>query len=192
MTNIKGVINIGAHYGEQYDSWVKQGAKNFIFIEPVSQNFEELLQDFKDKPNIRLFKLALGNRTGKAIMYIDKMHLSFSASILKPTGHLDDYPGVEFTDKEEVDVTTLDLLDYDRTLYDHIYLTAQGMELDILKGAVNSLRHIKSIKMQVYRKPLYEGSFSIEEMTRYLLGKGFALHGIEDIGISWGYATYKR
>jgi len=192
MTSIRGVINIGAHYGEQYAEWIKRGIKNFIFIEPVNENFEELRHEFGNTSNIKLFNVALANYSGKAIMYVDNKHLSFSASMLKPTGHLEDYPCVDFIDREEVDVTTLDLLDYDRTLYDYIYMTAQGMELDILKGAVNSLEHIKSIKMQVYRKPLYEGSFSIEEMTDFLHEQGFNLTGIEDIGISWGYATYKR
>lgn len=192
MTNIKGVINIGAHYAEQYDEWVRAGAKNFLLIESVAKNFMELNNRFFDKPNVKLLNMALGNRTGKITMYVDPKHLSFSASIFKPTEHLKDYPDIEFSDKEEVDIDKLDNIDYDRTLYDHIYITAQGAELEILKGATESLKYIKTIKSQVYRKRLYDGCFITEELTDYLSGIGFELVKIEPRGISWDHAYYQR
>lgn len=189
---MKGVINIGSHFGEQYNHWVLSGAKNILFIEPVISNYNEIIREYGGIPGVQIIKTALGTYTGKATMYVDNKHLSFSASILKPTGHLEDYPGVEFDRREEVDITTLDALDYDRCLYDYMYITAQGAELDILRHGVISLEYIDTIKSQVYRKRLYEGCPLVGEFSAYLGDLGYKLIKVEDAGISWDYATYQR
>jgi FkbM family methyltransferase len=188
---MKGVINIGAHQFEEYKTWVKEGAANFLLFEPVEANFIYLLENFHGE-NIKMMKVALGNYTGEAEMYIDTNHRSLSASLLTPTDHLSDYPDIIFDQKETARVDKLDNIDYDRNLYDHIYITAQGMELEIFRGAEKSLKHIKTIKSQTWRKRLYEGSFITKELTEYLSGIGFVLKQIIPRGISWDHAIYER
>ena len=40
---IKGVIHIGAHYGEEYEIYQKYQIANLVFFEPLSQNFSILI-----------------------------------------------------------------------------------------------------------------------------------------------------
>lgn len=189
---MRGVINIGSHYGEQYNDWKRQGAKNILMIEPIAKSFEELQDLFGNNPDVQLRKVALSSFIGVGMMYNDDKHLSFSASLLKPTGHYEDYPSVEFVKHEMVEVTTLDLLDYDRTLYDYMYITAQGSELTILQNGIKSLKHVTKLKSQTYTKALYEGCPLQEEFTDFLYDQGFHLVEIESSGLSWNYSTYMR
>lgn len=185
-----GVIDIGAHWGEEYESWVNHGAKNFLFIEPIKANYERLLDKFPQYP---VLHLALANHTGESKMFVDTAHHNLSASLLKPCLHTEVYPDVLFDKIETVKVDKLDNIEYNRKLYDHVYLTAQGMELDILKGAEKSLKNIKTITAEVFHKRLYEGSCLVEEVVEWLDDRGFDLMGIDVRNPHvWSYANFRR
>jgi hypothetical protein len=59
----KGVIYIGAHFGEGYKEWVEQGVINFMFFEPVKENFAELEARIPETNNVKLFNMALDDDT---------------------------------------------------------------------------------------------------------------------------------
>ena len=185
-----GVIDIGAHWGEEYESWVKQGAKSFLLIEPIKSNYEVLLEKFPQYP---VLNLALANHTGEAKMFVDTTHHSLSASLLTPKLHTEVYPDVLFDKVETVKVEKLDNIEYNRKLYDFIYMSAQGMELEILKGGEKSLKNIKAITTQVFHKRLYEGSCLADEITEWLGDRGFDLVSVNVRNPHvWSYANYKR
>ena len=183
-----GVINIGAHYGECYSEFIRAGVKNCIFIEPVKSNYDMLVRNVPKSNNIRTINMALGNRVGTATMYIESKGLS--CSIMQPTNHLVEYPDIIFDTKEHVLIDLLDNIKYDRKLYDELNIKTQGYELEILKGATNSLKYINTITMQVYRVELFEGCPLFEEVMAYL--KDFYLSGVRWRRESWGIAEFKR
>jgi hypothetical protein len=39
---MKGVIDIGAHWFEEYEKWKVQGAGNFLLFEPIKENYDYL------------------------------------------------------------------------------------------------------------------------------------------------------
>ena len=136
--------------------------------------------------------LALGNMTGKVLMNIERDNKGQSSSILKPKLHLEQYKWIKFTDKEEVDIDRLDNVDYDRELYDFLHIDTQGYELEVLKGAVESLKFINEIECEVNYAELYEGCPMESEITDFLREQGFSLTGIHMWCDNWGDATYKR
>jgi FkbM family methyltransferase len=188
--NIKGVILIGANLGQEYEGWIAGGREDFIFFEPVKFTFNRLSKIMFGKPRIKLFNIALGNYEGNAVMYIETVHEGKSCSILKPLLHLEQYPDIEFTGEEIVSVNKLDNINYDRTLYDHLHIDTQGYELEVLKGAKESLKFIKTIQIEVYRKELYKGCPMFEEIMNYL--KDFDLTEIFWRGNTWGDAKFRR
>jgi FkbM family methyltransferase len=188
---MKGCISIGSHYGEEYEGWVSQGVKNFIFFEPVMANFVKLERILKDKNGyILLFNLAMGNKEGTVKMFTEQSHQGKSCSILKPTGHLKQYPDIEYGTQELVRISKLDSIPYDRDLYDHLHIDTQGYELEVLKGAAESLKHIDTLTIEVYREELYEGCAMVDDVVKYL--KDFALMEIFWRGNTWGDAKFKR
>jgi FkbM family methyltransferase len=191
---MKGIISVGAHYAEELEGWMSEGVTDFMMFEPVSSNYIKLhrILSMKKGLNIRLFNMALGNETGRVAMHTETVHQGKSCSILKPKLHLEQYPDIIFDGVEMVDIDKLDNIDYDRSLYDYLHIDAQGYELEILKGAYDSLSAIKDITCEVYRAELYEGCPMIEKVTNYLVSRGFNLMSVYWTGLSWGNAIYKR
>jgi FkbM family methyltransferase len=105
QVKIKGLIHIGAHYGQEYEIYQKLGLANLIFFEPLRQNFEILKTHVGDKA--KLFQLALGNENKKVKMYVESANNGMSSSILKPQKHLELYPQIVFDQQEIVEMVRL-------------------------------------------------------------------------------------
>jgi FkbM family methyltransferase len=145
----------------------------------------------RSKPGVICHNLALGNFKGKIKMFIETCHQGKSCSILEPLLHLDQYPDIEFNGIEWVNIDRLDNIDYNRRLYDHLHIDVQGYELEVLLGAVESLKYIETITCEVYRAELYRGCPMLEDITEYLF-QDFELVDIFWRGLSWGDAKYER
>lgn len=189
---MKGVISIGANYGQEYEGYLADGYKYFIFFEPVKRTFNKLSRIMKDKDNVVLYNLALGNMTGQVQMFTETEHQGKSCSILEPKLHLTQYPDIEFDGKEIVDIDKLDNIKFNRDLYDHLHIDVQGYELEVLKGAVNTLNYIDTIQCEVYRDELYKGCPMWEEVYEFLAPLGFEIQSVKWIGYSWGNLFLKR
>lgn len=189
---MKGVISIGSHYGQEYESWVMEGFENFMFFEPTKTSYDKLVKILPKLKNIKTFNIALGNYTGKANMFTETEHQGKGNSILVPKYHLEQYPDILFDSVEIVDIDKLDNIDYNRSMYDMLHIDTQGYELEVLKGAFNSLDYIRKIKTEVYRKELYEDCPMIEEVNKYLESKGFLLMSVIWNGITWGNAIFTK
>jgi len=182
----KGVIQIGAHYAEEYEEWVADGVENFIFFEPIKSSYDKMLKILPDGDNIKTFNMALGNFEGSVDMFVETEHQGKSCSILPPKKHLDQYPDISFDGEETVPVNKLDNVRYDRSLYDHLHIDAQGYELEILKGAVGSFGFIKTIQVEVYREELYDGCPMIDQIIKFLYDYGFVVEWVKWRGNTWG------
>lgn len=188
---MKGVICIGAHYGEEVEGWLSLGITDFILFEPVYKSFQRLEKIMSSKTgNFKLINSALGNTKGHKEMFTESVHQGKSSSILEPHLHLEQYPDIEFDSRELVRMERLDDIDYDRAKYDIMHIDTQGYELEVLKGAEKSLKHIHLITCEVYRKELYRGCPMIEEVSAWLGERGFVLEDVFWKGLSWGDAKY--
>ena len=129
--NIKGIIHIGAHYGEEIESYIDCGIQDMILFEPLEENFSILANKVKDlNANIVGHQIALGAEPSKTTMYVSDNEKQ-SSSILKPKVHLTHHPHVKFPTTEDVEVDVLD--NYDCSDYNFINMDVQGYELEVLK-----------------------------------------------------------
>lgn len=189
---MKGAISIGAHYGEEYELWLSQGATHFIFIEPCRETFCKLSKILQGKPGVTLLNHAIGSHNGNIEMFIETEHQGKSNSILEPYLHLDQYPDIQFTRKEKVSLRRLDDLYFDKKLYDHLHIDTQGYEMEVLRGAEETLKHIQTIQIEVYRKELYKGCAMYQDILIHLIDLGFDQGKVEWRGLTWGDAYFKR
>ena len=88
--DIRGVIHIGAHNGNEYDVYKNLGIKEMAFFEPQMDIFKEL----KRKVGMFAWNYALGNFNGKTKMYVASN--GQSSTLLEPKEHLNQYPGITF------------------------------------------------------------------------------------------------
>ena len=182
--NIKGVIHVGAHHGEEYDVYEKLNIKNKIFFEPVSTNFKILNENVGSKAI--LVNKAVGNENKKISINIETANNGQSNSILNPKLHLQQYPHIQFNSIEEVDMVKLDDYIENNNEYNFINADVQGYELEVLKGASTLLQNIDYIMLEINRAEVYENCPMVEEIVSFLSNYGFKLVEEDWMGGIWG------
>lgn len=182
--DIKGVIHIGAHFGEENHLYDALGIKNRIFFEPLGSNFSVL--EGRIQGRFPIVKKALGNETKKVTMFVERANKGQSSSLLKPTLHLVQYPHITFEETEIVDMIRLDDTGIDLGGYNFISIDVQGYELEVFKGGEKTLQYIDYIVAEINREELYEHCAQVEELVEFLAPYGFKLVEEAWVGGSWG------
>lgn len=186
--NIKGVLHIGAHFGQEYTTYEKMGIKNTMFFEPLPHTFEKLKANIGDKTV--LVNTALGNVIGEIEMNVETVNQGQSSSILEPVIHLQQYPHIKFTNKIKVNITKLDEFLDEKHKFNMINIDVQGYELEVFKGGESFLHHIDYIMTEVNRDEVYKNCPRIEEIDSYLKFYGFKRVETTWDGGTWGDAFY--
>jgi len=188
--DVKGIIHIGGHYGEEIDEYVRNGIQEIVIFEPLSDSFDVLCENIKDlNANIIAHQVALGPEETVATMYVSDNEKQ-SSSLLKPKVHITHHPHVKFPETEEVEVKVLDDFKYNR--YNFINMDVQGYELEVLKGAKKTLENVDYVYCEVNRDEVYEGNAYVEELDEFL--SQYNMERVETSweGQIWGDALYIR
>ena len=196
---ITGVIHIGAHFGEEFETYENNDIKDLIFFEPVPVTFNKLKEKLSGKAI--LVNTALGNTVGKITMNVETANNGQSSSILKPALHLTQYPHIKFDDTVEVDITTLDNFMFEflssecmfgDCKYNMINIDVQGYELEVFKGAEKTLEIIDYIITEVNRDIVYHQCAFVDELDEYLFKYNFKRVETTWDGKTWGDALYVK
>jgi len=174
--NFSTIIDVGAAVGEY------SKAASFIFpqahiyaFEPIPDSFRKLENLSKKIKNIQCFNVALSDSVDVSEFHLNEF--SFSSSLLNMTKtHKKIFP---FTNNEtviKVRTNKLDnvLEDLDLRKPILLKLDVQGAELNVLKGATESLNSIDVIQLEVNFMNFYEGQASIEDIISFLKSFGFS------------------
>ncbi len=187
--NITGVIHIGAHFGEEHDTYQNLGINNIVYFEPVKKTFDVLSSRVS---NAILHNVALGSENKTIEMYIEAKDEYGCSSLLKPSSN---YDNVEFSQNETVEVKRLD--DYNYTIYNFLNIDVQGYEYEVLKGSLKTLEHVDYIICEINRitpvkKMDYIGAEPVEKIIELLSNYGFELVEQNWAGVSWGDGFFKK
>jgi FkbM family methyltransferase len=187
--NVIGIIHIGGHYGQEYEIYKSLNVP-VLFFEPLSNNFNILYNKVKHDPNVLSFQCALGNENKLITMNVENINQGQSSSILKPKKHLEQYPHITFDFIEEVNMFKLDDIDIQHDKYNFINIDVQGYELEVFKGAFETLKNIDYIISEVNREEVYENCPHINELDDFLKQFNFKRVETDWAGDSWGDAFY--
>jgi FkbM family methyltransferase len=191
--NIKGVIHIGAHFGQEYKTYEELGIENVMFFEPLPHTFEKLKENIHGNgKKAVLVNTALGNIKGEVEMYVETANQGQSSSILEPRIHLKQYPHITFNEKIKVPITLLDDFITEKDKYNFINIDVQGYELEVFKGGSEFLESIDYIMTEVNRDEVYNGCAKINEVDNFLKVYGFDRVETTWDGITWGDAFYVK
>ena len=186
--NIKGVIHIGAHVGQEMNTYKKINVPNVMFFEPIPSTFNKLKENVMGEAV--LINSALGNFIGEIEMFTETINGGQSSSVLQPEYHLIQHPDIIFDGNEKVKMTMLDTFIEEKEKYNFINIDVQGYELEVFKGGSNFLNSIDYIMTEVNRAELYKGCAKIEELDEYLKTYGFERVETNWAGGTWGDAFY--
>ena len=186
--NIKGVLHIGAHVGQEYKTYERLGINNVMFFEPIQTTFNKLKENVGE--NAILVNTALGNIEGEVEMFTETINEGQSSSVLEPDYHLVQHPSIQFDGKETVKMTKLDKFIEHKEKFNFINIDVQGYELEVFKGGSEYLNTIDYVMTEVNRAELYKGCAKIEELDSYLGSYGFNRVETTWAGGTWGDAFY--
>ena len=198
--NIKplGVIHVGAHFGGEITVYNELKIKNVVFVEPLSNTFQKLLENVNklnsdSECKITFINKALGNKIEEQEMYVETSNLGQSSSLLRPEFHLQQYPGITFPGREVVQVSTLNQeiknIEGD---FNIMNVDVQGYELEVFKGSTDILEKIDIINTEVNRVHMYENCPLINEIDEFLEKFDFVKVDENWMGHYWGDAIYVK
>lgn len=180
---IDTVLDVGANAGQ----FAKQLMHDIgyehriISFEPLTSAFAALTEHAKDTPRWTVCNVALGDVDGTCEMHVAGNSYSSSLLDMLPS-LLHSAPEAEYVNTEAVTIRTLDSVfdDYcDATNEIYLKIDTQGYEMNVLRGAANSLRHIDTVQMEMSLTPLYDGEMLFVELYQYMTSMDYALVGIE-------------
>ena len=186
---ITGVIHIGAHFGEEHNTYKSLGINEIIYFEPVKKTFDVLCERVKDA---KTYNFALGNENKMIEMHIEEADAYGCSSILQPSSN---YNSVKFSPNELVEMRRLD--DFNFKGYNFLNIDVQGYEYEVLKGSLETLKDVDYIICEInretpYKKLDYIGAVTIENIIELLTPYGFVLVEQDWAGISWGDGLFVK
>lgn len=183
----KGILQVGASYGQELDMFLNNGVKAGILIEPLPEPFAHIGNICKQIPNFVAINTLCTDVAGETHKFHVASNGGMSSSILKPTGHLKEFDYVKFEqDVELVSSTVDDVMAFLASnghaavtnQMDTLYMDVQGAEYKVLLGAVRTLRSIRYISMEFIRGDLYEGGETMQTYCAFLEAQGFTLNNL--------------
>jgi FkbM family methyltransferase len=175
------VLDVGANEGQYAMELRKLGfAGHIVSFEPIQEVGARLRAHLGADPRWEYRGMALGSIDGTATIQVGAE--SATSSLLKPSEYLVQRAAhARSVRSEEVRVARLD------TVFDETWglrriwlkLDTQGFEMEVLRGATQSLTRIQILQLELSLRPLYEGEPGFLEVSHWLAERGLELVGLE-------------
>ncbi len=185
LLDVTCVLDVGANIGGFRDfirNSVGFGGLILSF-EPVKSNLEILNSMAETDSNWIIYDFALGDQDGE--MEINVMKSSEMCSFKNPNNLAnEDFQNANtIIDKEIVQIKKLDtifpmLQEKHKIENAYLKLDTQGYDMEVIKGAQESLRKVKALQTEISFIQLYEDMPSFSEVNQTLDVKGFDISGI--------------
>jgi len=157
---------------------------SIIAFEPVSETCELFRKKTVHLSNIKLLQKAISDKIGKIEVNVTENFKS--SSILKLNADynkdIDFSKNLSFQKTETVEMSTLDIELENYNNIDLIKLDVQGAELQILKGASQTLKHTNIILTEMSNHDSYINSAKYFEVDAYLRNNDFKLYDLIPAG----------
>jgi FkbM family methyltransferase len=187
---VKGAIHIGAHTCEELPFYNNLGLtnENIIWFEANPK----LVESNKLKnPNIQIHQVMLAENNGEEREFMITNN-GQSSSFLEFGTHRQLYSEVVEVDRIKLKTSTLDSYNLPDN-YNFINIDVQGAELHVLKGALETLKHIDFLYVEVNIHEVYVGCGMMHEVDSLVEPLGFN-KVLSDVSESsgWGDVLYVK
>ena len=191
FSGVRGVIHVGAHHGQEHVEYLAEyGNIPTHWFEPGAEAFSVLQGNLGHATQTSLYNFALGAESGKLPLWEETANGGQSSSLARPIGHTETFPHIDFHQGDVVKVRTLDSFGImDSNV---LSLDVQGYELEVLKGAIETLERIDHVFCEVNYTEMYEGCPSLQTLSNFLSSLGFELKEIWWTTENWGDGYWRR
>lgn len=177
------IADIGACDGLSTIQYSRLFPNSYILaFEPRQDNYRECIENFKEygiDKRVSIFNACLGEKKGKTKFWISSgQHEDVkdwdtgnkSSSIYPPKRHIQEHPWCKFK-MDRFEMNTLDSYRFRNIKFIHI--DVQGAELNVFKGATETLKSVKAVWAEVAAIELYKGQPLKDEVIEFMREQGF-------------------
>lgn len=188
--DVHGIVHVGMNDAEEFPDYLYMGMGPLLGFEPQPVPYHQALAQFGNRPDVRMFNLALGDQAGKATIRIPARHddpaneYLKSASLLlvdegaalyqQPVPWQDQY---RFVREFEVPVHRFDELVrdgfIDSSLYNTAVIDVEGYEMHVLRGMGDYLEDFTCLSVECSLVPGFTGQAAAAEVSAFLAERGF-------------------
>ncbi|MGL5060707.1 MAG: FkbM family methyltransferase [Microcoleus sp.] len=179
------VIDVGCRWGFA-DVWSLFGSNvTLIGFDPDASECEHLQNTYQGSGSIHFVSKALGSSEGRKQLFLTAEPAC--SSLYKPdpliTNSMPHLGCAKLVGETEIDVTTLDIWASSAGIseIDFIKLDTQGSELEVLEGAENCLKSVRSLQIEVEFNPIYMGQPLFGDIDSFLRKRGFVLWQLSNL-----------
>ncbi len=170
--DVSVVFDVGANVGQFAKDLRRHSYRGLIFsFEPVSKVYERLSKNFKKDARWHGLQLGVGSLSGNFDIQISA-NSGLSTSFLEMDKvHLENFPESHYIKSENVRVVTLseqikDLaVDISKLA---VKIDVQGLELEVLRGAIEEIAEVQCLLIEVSLTSLYVGEPTLNEIITFL------------------------
>jgi len=178
------VLDIGANTGQFARELRELGYRGrIVSFEPLKSAYAELALAAKTDARWTTFNWGIGGADGSAQLNVASNAQSSSLRAMLPR-HLASAPESAYNGRETITLRTLDsIIDSIATEGENIYLKSdtQGYEVEVLRGAENTLNRVAGLQIELSLVPLYDGETLLADMIHGLAARGFQLMSLEQV-----------
>ena len=178
---VKNIVIVGACEGREIRRLLRtyRNAKIHAF-EPSPRYFGNLVKMYKKSTRVFSYNIAIAHTDGKKSFF--EGSLPGTGSILPLSNFSKSTYGITETEKFTVDSKSLDSFfnsNNPQIEIDLLWIDVQGAEIQVLNGALETLKHTKCVFIEVSNLfPLATGGALADEIQDILSTKGFFLVGL--------------
>jgi FkbM family methyltransferase len=189
--NISGIFHVGAHDCEELSSYNSLGVsqENIIWIDAIPLKVSQATS--RGIPNV--YNALITDKDDVEVKFNISNNIQ-SSSILEFGTHSQAHPDIVYVDKIKKKSITIDTFfernKLDSSKYDFWNFDIQGAELMALKGAIQSIKHVKVLYLEVNEKELYKNCAQINEIDDFLSQYNFKRVTTYMTRCGWGDALY--
>lgn len=182
--NIQCVLDVGANIGGYRNFLRNKVAYDGLILsfEPIKKNIEILKDLAKEDSSWFIYDFALGN--GDTKKQINSMKQSCFSSFLEPDDSTVGWmKNITIQEKENVTIKKLDsiinLIKRDHLIGNtYLKMDTQGYDLEVIKGAENSLSEILALQTEVSMRKIYKNMPGFFDVYQILMKKGYDITGM--------------
>jgi FkbM family methyltransferase len=194
QTNLKGIVHLGAHLGEEAKDYAEVGCERVIWVEGNPALIEELKSNISRYPGNVVYNILIADKDRSTVTF-NITEFSQSSSILE-LGITREIHDTKVIEKRELVARRIDAFfgenQIDMSQYNFLNIDLQGYELIALKSMGELLGNIDWIYTEVNSRSLYKNCALLDDLDFFLLKKGFKRVELHMTGWRWGDALYTR
>lgn len=192
--DIKGILHLGAHLGEEAKDYHDAGIDRVIWVEGNPSLVSQLKENVAAYSQNQVFNLLVSDKDNAAVNF-NVTEFSQSSSILE-LGITKEIHGTNVIEKIPLTAHRIDSFFRDNNLnieaYNFVNIDLQGYELIALKSMGRLLDNVDWVYTEVNVKSLYKNCALLYQVDNFLLKKGFVRVQTYMTTHFWGDALYVR